>query len=302
MTPLPISEWVKTPQRERLAVWLPKPSGKRDREVWVMARSVYIDESGSGNKDKGLLLLAGYVSTTERWMRFADEWAAVLAHYKLEEIHMKDLWDGEGCFDETRICWAERKKIITRCEDIIQRRAEVGICVVIQNEDYNDIVRGKLCDAEGVRMERTDNPYHMLFRGLVSGLGKLDVLKQEQESIALFFDEQDQYSAAAQEDFGFFKKLMQSEGDNRFTGPRFENSKAFLPLQAADMLAWSHHRRITKRRARFENEWPARPAPDGFLQWVLLDRKWLSEFVEYAAYAREKILEKKALLEKRASP
>jgi hypothetical protein len=135
-----------------------------------MCRDIYIDDSGSVNKGNGLLLLAGYVTTTARWLAFSDEWESALEHYGIEEMHMKELWDRKGDFDETRIPWCKKMKMVAHFDDIIRRRVEVGFCVSIFMEDYNAVLRGKLRVGHEPLHRKLDHPYCVLFSALVGGL------------------------------------------------------------------------------------------------------------------------------------
>src|SRR5204862_4795664 len=58
----------------------------------AIGRQAYFDESGThATQREPLLILAGYVAEQEKWVAFNNAWAAVLAEFKIDRFHMKDL-------------------------------------------------------------------------------------------------------------------------------------------------------------------------------------------------------------------
>ncbi|HAH64115.1 MAG TPA: hypothetical protein DCL72_01260 [Rhizobiales bacterium] len=100
----------------------------------LLMLQLFSDDSGK-LKDSAVCVLAGYLSTAERWAAFADEWAAALSqppatrYFKMKEaMRLKDEFLG---FDEK-----QRDDRVRTLVGIITRHAMAGFISVIPSEPF----------------------------------------------------------------------------------------------------------------------------------------------------------------------
>ena len=185
-------------------------------------------------------MLAGYLSTADRWEAFAGDWAAALKEWpSVSYLKMRDAMGLRGEFDG--FLPEQRDKRLRMLTGIIAKHAMAGFVSIVPSEPYVRIMRGW-----GDR-EYLNRPYFTLFHSIIvncvryvdeSGLtGKIDFI----------FDLQgDEVKAMGefQEGFHEFASLA-PESAKAFLGspPTFRDEKEeAVPLQAADLLAWYQRR------------------------------------------------------------
>lgn len=201
----------------------------------------YIDDSGWDGKSP-VFVLAGYVSTPDRWQTFSDELQAVLAQQEprsLPVFKMKNaiqLKNRKSPF----YGWSEKERDERLIEftKVIKRNVMHGIVSVIPIEPYKRIMKGKF------NPEALDRPYFLSFFGVMTALIHLTKHLKLADRIDFIFDTQENESKIIlRQEYERFLSAAPPElrglaGDF----PKFEKDENALPLQAADMVAW-HARR-----------------------------------------------------------
>jgi hypothetical protein len=125
-------------------------SSYRNRCILIL--DGFVDDSGAGHGK--VTVLAGFLSTAERWKQFSDE---------LEDLCQQDPKTPDFRMVKAtnfRAYWpATRQQLDKRIEDVaalVQRHAAYRVDAVVSREAYDDIVKGKVPKA-------IDNPYFLLF-------------------------------------------------------------------------------------------------------------------------------------------
>lgn len=207
------------------------PGAKRRLRVLVMLQA-YMDESGEGDPD--IFVLAGFVSTVERWTAFSDEWQHHLdhhsAHYrKLEYFKMAEMFSER---DRERCRWFF---------NVIEDHALAAISCTIPVRELRRQV-SRIFDDPRERAE-LGNPWHFAMTELtgvfVNHKEKLPNLPNE--PVDFVFDETANKKVLIE---GFEAATLMHGGADKLpltSTPSFRNDKEYLPLQAADMLAWWIH-------------------------------------------------------------
>jgi len=205
---------------------LPEP--KRRKRVMLMLQA-YIDDSAKGSPD--LFVLAGYVSTAERWAAFSDEWQRLLDyrsdHYrKLDYFKMNEMVSER---DRERCAWFHK---------VIEKYALAAISYTISTKDLKRLVTRMFTDTK-TRAELS-NPWHYavsaMLWGYASNRHNVPSLPQA-EPIEFIFDEATEKWLLAQA-WEQFKALNPKEAPLMGPMPVFRSDLEYLPLQAADMFAW----------------------------------------------------------------
>ncbi len=118
----------------------------------------YIDDSGSGGPPP-VFVLAGYVSTAEKWEVFSAEWVAVLhSTPTIDYFKMHEAKWLEGQFYRWTV--KDRDTKVWELLTVLRRHAEVGLRCVIPHEIYKRVISGKLA-------RQVDNPYVLAFLGIM---------------------------------------------------------------------------------------------------------------------------------------
>ena len=207
----------------------------------LMVWQAYIDES---EKD-GLLVLAGYIAPASAWAQFSIEWQPLLRRFGiLDKTNTYSFHMTEMAFNADRI---ENAQVFYR---VIERYVSGLVSVALRIDDLNRAINRVLLigpDGMAYRVPEVPlltRPYVMAFRqllGLVGMFPRLGGVAERiipvNQKIDFIFDDRGEKRAIL-EAWDIFS-VMQPDVRSIFGAtPRFEDDKEFLPLQAADMLAW----------------------------------------------------------------
>jgi hypothetical protein len=70
--------------------------------------SYYLYCDAGGGKDHGFIVVAGYLSTFDRWGAFTKEWNELLARFDIPYFHMKKFSQFKAPFDTEP--WKDEKR------------------------------------------------------------------------------------------------------------------------------------------------------------------------------------------------
>ena len=197
-----------------------------------MPIQAFIDDSLE--KDE-VLILAGYIASADAWAKFSQEWQERLdmsprwASFKMNSIGASR--------DEAR--W-ERAGWFYR---VIEDHALNFVAIAVKIGPLRDVVR-KL----GLP-EYLENPYILGFRALIDFTIQFQHELGITEPIDFIFDERGEKNSV-RNGFEVFKQTCRVDLKSRIgREPRFEKDEDFLPLQAADLLAWHVRRHWLRNRS-----------------------------------------------------
>jgi hypothetical protein len=212
------------------------PEPERSRRLLVMLQG-YADDSGSDGT-RLPYVLAGYVLESERWAKFSDEWqdelfkAPSIDYFKMSEANERD-----GQFSRMSREIVDGK--IRQLASVILRHQPRGIFSYMNWQDYRELFLPIFLPETKLTFLR--NPYHVLFGAI------FDALESYQKSLGTFpetvdFDFDEQGSLGQFPLFLWDAIKMQGPRKRRkMLGrtPTMLDDKKVMPLQAADMLAWT---------------------------------------------------------------
>lgn len=185
--------------------------------------TAYFDDSGSPD-DGSALVVAGYVSSDEQWLRFEREWNDILRDVGVKHFHMKDFAHSTGEFSHLKHREQERKRFIERLVGTIRTRVRKSFSGVVVLEDYHAVNKKYLL------AEFVGNPYSFCARHCAA-------------KVRLWANK---YMYPGNEIRYVFEQGTKGKGDllqvmtrDGFPLPIFE-TKGRAPLQAADFVAWEH--------------------------------------------------------------
>jgi len=194
----------------------------------------YIDDSASDVGDKRLFM-AGYLSSADRWMQFADAWDKELrAAPSIDYLKMSEAQSLRGQFGG----WTDtdRDQKLVKFAHIIEQLRPFSFEVSISRKEYYEQVRP-------VAPRGIGNPHFVCVFMAVATLARYVAQEGGKAPIDFIFDEQSGVNTNIALFFDYMAKSLPKEARRVINGtPIFRDDKDLLPLQAADMLAW-HVRR-----------------------------------------------------------
>lgn len=230
------------------------PSRLRGNRLLFMLQA-YVDDSGSHENDYAFVL-AGFVSTVDRWKQFSDEWDILCGQFpetldfkmaRAERLKGIDTYWGDGTEAELI---ARRDAKVQALAELIKRHAICRISAGLDWHNYRAIARGRV-------PENVDDPYFFLFWELRVAVAHHQERTGVREKVDFIFDRQGAIGATAVFWHEKFISTLSPFARYIISGtPRFESDTEVLPLKAADMLAWQMRRYVEDK----ENDREMRPA------------------------------------------
>jgi len=195
----------------------------------------FIDDSGnSTSHGNPVFVLAGYISSADRWAAFSDEWEAECDREpKVRNFKMAHAYGFRGGF----YGWPreERDARLKRLAEIVQRHAVLRIQTAMAWDDYNDVLRGNM---PGI----AESPYIWLMWKLLVDLSEWQEARGLNQRVDFIFDRQGSIGAEAVMWFEALRTALPPAQLARMGNVRHDDDDDILPLKAADMWAW-HVRR-----------------------------------------------------------
>lgn len=221
----------------------------------MLGLTVYADESGTHDKTglrpgAEVTALAGYVTTKRNWEIVSRRWKTAQRSFRAPDVfHMSELWREEPPYDK----WSDtkRKKFLATLIRVVRDNTWFAIGGMVSNRDWNEVLPDRIKGNIGGKLDFS-HPYHFCFQMFFVRF--MDYLTKDidrrfprksgfEEKVAFVFDQQKQFEPVASKGFRIIKELLGAEG--RFTSLTFASKKDYIPLQAADLLAFYARRILT---------------------------------------------------------
>jgi hypothetical protein len=207
----------------------------------------FIDDSGSGG-DSPWYVLAGYVGTVSGWELFDERWQRVLAadpaieYFKASEaesLRPDGQWRG--------VSKQQRDAKINDLIQVVASCADRAFHVRVRQKDHDEVIKPFV-------PPEWDNPYYGLFQGCVSSVVANERYSGEGRPVEFVFDSNERLEKPSLRLYDRVKDIDSLTG--RIINIHYQSEKDFLPLQAADLLAWQVRRRLCvpneRPRAHYE--------------------------------------------------
>lgn len=198
----------------------------------------YFDDSVDGD----LVCMAGYVSTAEKWEEFERRWKQVLAKYGISFFHMKEYAHRVGEFSS----WPEERRISLMKElvVVIQDCVLYGVAVAISAKDYESELPSEL-------KKFLRDPYYLAVYSCLTQSLHYHMSNHADEEIAFVWDEKSKVAAEMQRIYAAYKSADFIPRRELLGSLTFADDKKFVPLQAADLLAYEYR--------KYHEGWARRP-------------------------------------------
>jgi hypothetical protein len=194
----------------------------------------YIDDSGSYTGDRKLFLVA-LIHRADAWAQFSDDWDAVLRaeppidYFKMKEAHR--------CHEQFR-GWsqAKRDRKVALLGEVVAHYRPIALNCFVSRRNHEKYLKPHA--PYGL-----SSPYFPLAFVMICGIARIIKGLGINLPCDVIFDEQDEVSKHV---LLFYDYIMGQQPDDWSqyvnSSPIFRSDRDFLPLQAADMAAWTIRR------------------------------------------------------------
>ena len=252
---------------------MPNPSS--EGRGFIVALRAYFDESGThwgGDNASDVFVLCGYLAPESLWEDktpdgFLARWNNVM-HGR--PFHAKEM---EGNPQGAQVKLA--------LSNLLNSCGLIGIRAGISISAYREILLPHILECDG-----DDNPYRFLFADVIAEVVKRSVMfigEDTNEPISFFFADIKTWS---QDALNFYRHVRDDTATPREVSSRmgaiaFEDIKQFVPLQAADHLAFESWHFMTDPPGKY------RPAMNVLMNWpqnhgIFFKQNTLELYVERA--------------------
>ncbi|HXJ02216.1 MAG TPA: hypothetical protein VNH44_13420 [Micropepsaceae bacterium] len=247
------------------------PSGIREKFGLAFLRA-FTDDSAAQGGDRRLFF-AGYLHRADVWALFLDDWnTALKAHPGIEYFKGSEAnnLDGEFHFKKG---WTQPKRDakVDLLSEIIRHYEPFSFEFSVNRQIFED-------ELKPVSPYGFGRPHFQMCVAVVSGIARYVAQQGINTPIEFIFDEQEGVDDDVRLLFSHLKQSLPIEAQNLIQGaPFFKNDrdKQYMPLQAADLLAW-HVRREHETRAAIPRTSMLRNKSGHLVQEIPDDvvRKW----------------------------
>jgi hypothetical protein len=198
-----------------------------------MVLQAYMDESFDVD---GTVVIAGYISTAERWAAFSREWEQALRHGVLDNSDKYRFKMSEMAMSP------ERMARVPFFHRIIHEHAIMGTSFAFNKNDLERASARISIDHASYGWTEPLTPYFMAFRLFIDCFHSARIRQPElfpiEGTVDFYFDDRAEKGVI----LGFWDEYLaaRAPAERAMYGatPRFECDDDFLPLQAADFHAW----------------------------------------------------------------
>lgn len=193
----------------------------------------FFDDSGKSASEP-MFIIAGLVSSAEKWAAFSDEWAAALAeHPRLEYFKMRDAWALSPHGPFRSFSEAQRDARLEKLIAIINEHSEFFSYCRIDKSAWKEVLEGKIA-------KTLDSPFYHAYCWVVivtfwhmkeNSLGDTVDFVFDKENETIFREVLDWWLRTKEKAPPWMESRMGKD-------PTMDDDKKVLPLQAADLIAW----------------------------------------------------------------
>jgi len=203
-----------------------------------LALTCYCDDSGSHDTAE-IAVVGATLMNKPRFIEFNLDWEKILKEFRIDSVHMRDFMP----YARYSTLGSEMKKaLFTSVAKAINRKKTYSLSIAVPQADYRSFFSKSVC-------KELMGPYALAFFSAVILNRDAGRLRKYNNRISYLVDKgnsdhHEQLEAAHK----VMLQLEKAQGE-RFTGPMAtdidDNNNA---LQAADVIAWSYHRRLESRK------------------------------------------------------
>jgi hypothetical protein len=209
------------------------PPGLAQRDRLVLALHAYFDDSGT-HAESEVVTVAGYISSAEQWKVFEQEWGSALNEWGLEFFHMSKFANkAPGYADWTD---QDRRFRFARLVGVMNRHVIASVGIAIPKRAFDQIFPKKAKRFVG-------GAYGLAATACFLEVARVLEPDYPSARIAYVFEAGTRGSGEISKVFNWNFDDREQRSKMKLLSITFEG-KEFLPLQAADILAYELYRLV----------------------------------------------------------
>jgi hypothetical protein len=199
--------------------------------------SAFLDERGT-HKESKIVVVAGFISNVTQTEELSEEWKKALNLWGIPMFHMADFESRRGCFEQ----WTDdqRRDRLNHLLDLMKCYTFNSIAFVVRKKSFDKIFTAKA-------KRRVGDAYGIAAIGCWHNLA-LVAKDQRIDGYIRFTMEKGCRGVAA------LKRIHDNESTdpgwvkvNRIESLSFQDKRTFLPLQAADIMAYEIYKQAHRQ-------------------------------------------------------
>jgi hypothetical protein len=237
----------------------------RERFILVLQVTFYADESGIHDPHgiqpgSEVASIAGYIATKAQWRVFERRWRTALREYNVPVFHMSEYnrKQEEQKPNSPYLGWsdAKRKRFLRRLIKIASKVPLAAFGSMVQTKEWDSILDDQTKVGMPVKKKRgremeVFNPYVTCFqnffakfpRFLDKAVNPLVNRHTPVSDVAFVFHRHEVFGPAAEKGYEICCEILK---DDRLGSITFAPVEKYLPLQAADLIAFYSRRRFAR--------------------------------------------------------
>lgn len=206
---------------------------------WVAVIRGFFDDSGKENNPSSrAVCMAGYLLGDFNIGAFVQSWNMLLMRYGISWVHMKDLMYDQDEYKPLKWYWPKKKRVIESFAALINSFQLVGFGVAIDAESWREIPK-EITDREG-------NAQQFCFLRIMKLVKQRVALVSPDDYVSVIFDCDKEFTPVR---FQRYLDILDADREAKrvFRSFAIADPKTFIPLQAADFLAWETRKEIIRK-------------------------------------------------------
>lgn len=196
---------------------------------------VYLDDSGKLDQSS-VVVIAGYISTLEKWKLFSTQWSKILSAHNLSSFRMAQAWRLHRKYYKAGPI--KRDWLLVRLLDCIKQHTEQAFVVSLDIDAHAEMFEG--WEELGGSFKNLNRAYFGAFAAILGVVYGYNYLYRYDCEFEVILDEQGGESKNfLLSTISNFKEIARQEFPGvQINAPTFRSDDDCPPIQAADMLAW----------------------------------------------------------------
>jgi hypothetical protein len=194
----------------------------------------YFDESGKLG-DSDFICLCGYIADEAGWEGFAKDWHHVLTRHGIPFLHTSALFNGSKPYKKTDWPDDRRDAAMLDFASVALKHASGAFGIGVDTKFY------KTMPKEDREVLGGKKPELFLFQRILHQVVRAVAQWPQPEEVSLNFDSEDEFSVSSLRDLIWIQN-NRPEVKALVRAIAFCNDESFMPIQAADMLAYGTKR------------------------------------------------------------
>ena len=218
--------------------------------------TIQYDDSGT-HPESSIAVAACYGSTVEQWKEFDRNWNEFRRDAGFEVFHMTDFAASRRAFqgwDDTK-----KRRVLCRACNLINTRVKAGYAAAVPKRVYDTVI------SRGGNLRPLCGNFHYTFAVRQCATRIADWRRQHYKTASMkyIFDQmgsnqgKGEIMAVMDAAISKSKKEGKLTGVPPLTGYSFVDKTVVLPLQAADIFAWTVLQQMHKRLSKRSLDWVA---------------------------------------------